>query len=109
MWCFTNKKKTYPQGQTTLEYAILAIVIISALVGMQRYFQRGVQGKWRESLDSLGKQYDPQANILANHYQESNAQTVMWVAEDEEGVVRTYRTDVSNSNEIINEIITLGN
>ena len=46
------------KGQSTLEYFALAICIIAALLVMQHYIKRGIEGKLREHADSLGEQYD---------------------------------------------------
>ena len=45
------------KGQSTLEYALIIAVIIGALLAMQAYMRRGVQGKLRESTDDIGGQY----------------------------------------------------
>ena len=45
------------KGQSTLEYAILIAVVVGAFLLMQHYMGRGVQGKLRESADSIGEQY----------------------------------------------------
>lgn len=46
-------------GQSTLEYAVLIVVIIAALVAMQVYLKRGIQGRVRESADQIGSQFSP--------------------------------------------------
>lgn len=97
-----QKQKKFYKGQTLLEYAFLAVVVMVALMAAQNYIQKGMQGKWMDSLDSLGKQYDPQANVLSNHYTESESRTITTVCAIGD-VVRTYRTDVSNMNETLNE------
>ncbi len=51
--------KRYSRGQSTLEYAIIIAVIVAALVVMQIYIKRGVQGKLRSSTDQIGEQYSP--------------------------------------------------
>lgn len=51
---FMSKK-----GQSTLEYAIIVVVIVAALIIMQVYIKRGVQGKLRDSSDDIGQQYSP--------------------------------------------------
>ena len=51
------KKK---RGQTALEYTLLMIIVIGAFLAMQSYIKRGLQGRWKESIDQLGEQYDPQ-------------------------------------------------
>lgn len=45
------------KGQSTMEYAIIIAVVVSALLAMQYYMGRGVQGKLRDSIDSVGQQY----------------------------------------------------
>jgi len=37
-----------------IEYAVLIVVIIAALLGMQIYLKRAISGRWREAADSLG-------------------------------------------------------
>lgn len=45
------------RGQSTLEYAVIIVVILAALLAIQAYIKRGVQGKLRSSADSIGEQY----------------------------------------------------
>ena len=47
------------RGQSTLEYAVLIVVIIAALIAMQVYLKRGIQGRMRESSDQIGEQFSP--------------------------------------------------
>ena len=47
------------QGQATLEYAVILAVVIAALLAMQNYMKRGVQGKLRDATDQVGEQYRP--------------------------------------------------
>ncbi|MDP3723321.1 MAG: hypothetical protein Q8R91_07485 [Candidatus Omnitrophota bacterium] len=44
-------------GQSTLEYAVIIAVAAAALVAMQFYMKRGVQGKLRDATDQIGQQY----------------------------------------------------
>lgn len=53
------RKKFTRKGQSTLEYAILVLIVIVALLAMQTYLKRGVQGRMRESSDSIGEAYSP--------------------------------------------------
>ena len=46
------------KGQSTLEYVILVVVVIMALLTVQTYFKRGVQGRMRSAADDIGKQYE---------------------------------------------------
>ena len=45
------------KGQGTLEYAVLIAAVVGALLAMQSYMKRGIQGKLRDSADSIGEQY----------------------------------------------------
>jgi Flp pilus assembly pilin Flp len=47
------------RGQSTLEYAILVVVIIGALLAVQTYIKRGVQGRLKSSADDIGDQFSP--------------------------------------------------
>lgn len=47
------------KGQSTLEYAILIIIVIGALLSIQVYIKRGVQGRLKSSADDIGEQYSP--------------------------------------------------
>jgi hypothetical protein len=51
---FNNKRK---KGQSTLEYAILIIIIIGALLSIQVYIKRGVQGRLKSATDDIGDQF----------------------------------------------------
>ena len=46
-------------GQSTLEYAILIVIVIGALISIQVYIKRGIQGRLRSATDDIGDQYDP--------------------------------------------------
>jgi len=47
------------KAQSTLEYAILILVLIMGLVAMQVYIQKAVHGRMKESTDRLGRQFIP--------------------------------------------------
>ncbi|OGX06009.1 MAG: hypothetical protein A2Z88_05980 [Omnitrophica WOR_2 bacterium GWA2_47_8] len=50
---YLRKKK----GQSTLEYVILIVVIIGALIAIQVYLKRGIQGRMRQAADDIGDQF----------------------------------------------------
>lgn len=50
---FFRKKK----AQSTLEYAVLIIIVIGALLSIQTYIKRGIQGRLRQASDDIGDQY----------------------------------------------------
>lgn len=47
------------KAQSTVEYAVLAAVVVGALLVMQIYMKRGISGKFKESTDRVGEQYTP--------------------------------------------------
>ncbi len=51
---FNRKKK---KGQSTLEYSVLVIIIIGALLSIQVYIKRGVTGRLKASADDIGDQF----------------------------------------------------
>ncbi len=62
--------RRHKRGQSVMETGILIIVIVSALIAMQVYLKRGIQGRMRSGVDSIGEQYDPQAttsDFTINH------------------------------------------
>lgn len=100
---FFNRQQT---GQTLIEFVVLFIVLIAAFLSMQKYIQRGVQGKWKETVDGMGKQYDPAGNITVSSSVSSNAQTIVNIV-PEAGGWRTWRTDTMNMIEDKTEDIQL--
>lgn len=62
------------KGQSTLEYAVLIVVIIAALIAVQVYLKRGIQGRIRQSSDQIGEQFSPgwtTSNRITNTYSNS--------------------------------------
>ena len=61
-----NRK--WKKGQSTLEYAVLIIIIIGALLSIQVYIKRGVHGRLKSAADDIGDQFSPgntRANIMS--------------------------------------------
>lgn len=56
-------RKLSRRGQSTLEYAILILIVIVALLAMQTYLKRGIQGRMRESSDNIGEAYSPSYTV----------------------------------------------
>ena len=57
MFKFFNQRRK--KGQSTLEYAILIIIIIGALLSIQIYIKRGIQGRLKSAADDIGEQFSP--------------------------------------------------
>ena len=68
---YLNQKR----GQSTLEYAVLIVVIIGALLTIQVYIKRGVQGRLKSAADDIGDQYsDGNTNSIKHVYRNSSTQ-----------------------------------
>ncbi len=54
-----NKKHRFlkTDAQSTTEYAVLVACIVAAVIGMQIYLKRGIQGRLRQGGDEVGQQY----------------------------------------------------
>ncbi len=50
------------RGQSVLEYAILMVIIIAALLSLQVYIKRGLQGRYKSSADEIGDGYSQSAS-----------------------------------------------
>lgn len=51
--------KFFRKAQTSMEFMILVIIVLGALLAVGSYFKRGIQGRWKSAVDDLGDQYDP--------------------------------------------------
>jgi hypothetical protein len=71
MFKFLRKMK----GQSTLEYAVLIIIVIGALLSIQVYIKRGVQGRLKSATDDIGDQYSAgNTNIRKTTHVSSNTE-----------------------------------
>jgi hypothetical protein len=50
---FRKKLKQF-QAQSTVEYVAIILVVIGILIAAGVYYQRSLQGKYRQSMDNLG-------------------------------------------------------
>jgi len=52
------------KAQSTLEFAIVIFAIVAALLAMQLYIRRGLQGRLRQGADELSvQQYEPKNTV----------------------------------------------
>ena len=96
------------KGQTTIEYTVLLIIIMGALLATGNYIKRGIQGRWRAAVDEVGDQYDPRyANASIRHTLLSNSLTLVTVVNSSNGIW-TFRTDSTNSLETKTGFMAVG-
>lgn len=85
-----------------MEYALLIIIVIGALIATGNYIKRGIQGRWKESVDGLGDQYDPRfGNGSVQYTLLSNTETRI-MAVCAVGGFWTDRRDFGNTLELRN-------
>ena len=95
------------RGQSTLEYGIIIAVVVAALVAMEVYFKRGLQGKIRSASDDIGEQFSP-------GYTNANNTTVTTVTSTEtidggENPTTTVARQQNQSRNSTENVATAGN
>jgi len=81
------------QAQSSLEYVTMVIIVIGALIAMQNYFKRGVQGRWRSSADGVGEQYDPMFTEASVTQRVRGNTITNIVTQNFAGGIKTLRSD----------------
>jgi hypothetical protein len=85
------------KGQSAVEYAAITIIVIGAFLAVQNYAKRGIQGRWKQSVDQMGDQYDPRvSDVDIRHVQVLNTDTAI-ITVNTVGGYWTTRRDVTNS------------
>jgi len=91
------------RAQSTLEYAILIAVVVGALIGMQTYVKRGLQGRLKAATDDVGSQFEPTVSTVtqvAQHDQYESSYTVDdtgTVKKDDSGRGVEYSEDITTT------------
>ncbi len=91
--------RRHKKGQTTLEYIVLIIIVLGALLTIQNYFKRGLQGRWKAAMDDMGDQYDPRTADSAVRHTLVHGTNTSIVTMNDAGGYWTQRTDESLSTE----------
>jgi len=83
------------RAQSSLEFAIVIFAVVAALLGMQVYMRRSLQGRLRSSADELSaQQYEPGKTISdVTVTQKSDIDTITKV--DDTGT--QYKTTTTNN------------
>ena len=99
---------TRRKGQSIIEFTVLMVIVIGVFIAMQFYVKRGLQGRWKSSLDDFGDQYDPHltnANVVTRIL--SNSATQIQVIKAVGGYW-TNRVDNSTSITTVNGFTAVG-
>jgi hypothetical protein len=68
------------KGQSTVEYAVLIIIVVGVFLAMQQYIKRGFQGRMHAAADDLGEQYDPRlVNSIMTYNVTANSESAVKV------------------------------
>ncbi len=78
------------KGQSLLEYSLILAAIVIAIVFMQTYVRRGVQGRLKSSADQIGEQF----SVVGEYNYLTNRISVTTETTDATGVTTDF-TDVS--------------
>lgn len=96
------RRADFRRGQSTIEMAILIMIIVFAFIAMQVYLKRGIQGRLRANIDSIGEQYDPEKTTSEfNLFHDSDVTTTS------ESTEEMYIDPTSWSGQYQNRVITL--
>jgi len=93
-----DRKVNNRRAQSTLEYAVIISVIVAALLTMQVYIKRGIQGKLRSAADEIGRQYDP-GNTISDMTFSLSGDITTKIESGVEGEDLTTTTTVTINNE----------
>jgi len=85
------------RGQSTFEFTTFIIIVIGAFLGIQNYAKRGIQGRWKQTVDQIGDQYDPRvADTNIRQTFTVNTETAI-ITTNTVGGFWTTRRDITNS------------
>ena len=80
--------RSFKKSQSTLEYAVIIACVVGALLSMQIYLKRAIQGRLRQAGDDIGEQYAPvnvDSNITITLDSETTIDSELVPLADEEG------------------------
>ena len=96
---YLNQKR----GQSTLEYAVLTVVIIGALLTIQTYIKRGVQGRLKSAADDIGDQYsDGNTNQIKTTIRNSSTEETFNAGNSTSNLLTPEKTQTTDNSVIVN-------
>ena len=100
MFRHLNKKR---KGQSTVEYVVLIIVIIGALLSIQVYIKRGVQGRLKSAADDIGDQFSVgNTNVTRTTTVHGNTQELFTRGVQNSVLISSEKTETALNLAIIN-------
>lgn len=91
------------KGQSAVEYTILIIIVIGALLSIQVYIKRGIQGRLRSAADDIGDQYsDGNTNLFLNTHVASSTEDSFINGETRSTLLAEEKTTTEMTMNIIN-------
>jgi hypothetical protein len=91
------------KGQSTLEYAILVIIIIGALLTIQVYIKRGIQGRLKGAADDIGDQFSPgNTKVIRVETVDSVTNETFKAGISKSALTTAEVTDITGTSNIIN-------
>jgi cytoskeletal protein RodZ len=98
-----RKLRTF-KGQSTLEYAILIVIIIGALLSIQIYIKRGIQGRLRSATDDISADQFSPGNTNYTRTTRTRSETTQAFQDGvtESRLVAPETTDIEVNQQIIN-------
>ena len=97
---YLNKKR----GQSTLEYAVLVVVVVAALISIQVYVKRSYQGRMKSSADDIGDQFSP-GNTNAIIAQKTSSHESQQFGVGGQGLQRTTLLNDEITNTVSQQVI----
>ncbi len=85
----TNSFMKDKKAQSTLEFAVVIMCVVAALLAMQIYLKRGMQGKLKQAADELGSAYSPGNTYSDTWIEQSSKVTTTVTTEDDHGSLAT--------------------
>lgn len=77
-------------GQSTMEYALLLALVAAAIVSMQVYIKRGIQGRIKNLADEISPVPYEAGSTMSNS---TIAQTGTTVYQYEDGITKSYQNE----------------
>ena len=97
------------KAQSTLEYALLIGVVVGALLYMQNYLKRSIQGRLQTIGDQMGDQYSPHETTRNEHMLMTTSQVTEFTTRGANSTTTTNTTDLHQEQQTSRNLTDLDN